>query len=839
MEEVKKYGKTLDEIEGGLMFDDFPESLVDSDEDHNIFDDEFDAANDETFGGGLDNIGENTELENYATQTARLRLDDPVWQNPSSSDHVAPDASAIPFPSFENGEAKDTFQSSLESPFLKKSIWGNGTDNSFNIWGSDFGLTTVPGSSNLDLDFSSLLPDESRPVQVPKETKRSSQIPIMPSSALTLQDFERIQLGEKPDSLADAFKDLQLGSTPVQSKIETSTKVPQPIPSAPGTSKKSQTLPTLPVSALSLEELEQKIMQESQSLNTAKTIQQSQSVSPESNRFAHPPPGFNQNAQQPRIDPMMAQVGIPGVQMPPPMGFQQMGPMMPPPNMPLPRLPPLNPQFIPLIPVWLNAIINNIQLPMGVPPPPPFLFQLLNHYRNPQLVHAMIMQSSIPPNVRQNGPPFGAPVGPHSPGNRVQRKNSGMPSTRTIYDLALDSFAGYMSFKEREWLIRIQFVQCKGSGDPYVDDYYYVKWRENQIENGWTANPTPVDSNLPGLKSEQKKAASSESDKDYHERIRRMNYREMQKERARERDKERQRERQERIDRGEEKKPRQTLSDKFATSLGLPSKSSTHNPRHVLDMKAQVESVDNQAKKMSDEERKIAVQKKLRTMLLRLEGALNLLMEVDELRKTNLSEKSQYRDLTSEDKEQEVEKRTSLIINELMGDDLSKLMQMSKGRTVISRTLKVVSPRDQARIVLAMMSAGGLVSKKMYGEIVLDILPIVHQKVSNLHPDQFKYLVGALNLDNLKRQLLDSNMFVRDMMLTLFLVSVKNNQPLLEWSKATKFSSLKMPSNTPLAIWRKALNAISDSDIKEFADDIKYSGIVDCHDVAQLIEQSL
>lgn len=86
----------------------------------------------------------------------------------------------------------------------------------------------------------------------------------------------------------------------------------------------------------------------------------------------------------------------------------------------------------------------------------------------------MIMQSSIPPNIRQNGPQFSHPSGPHSPGNRVQRKHSGMPSTRTIYDLALDSFAGYMSYKEREWLIRIQFIQCKGSGDPQVDDYYYV-----------------------------------------------------------------------------------------------------------------------------------------------------------------------------------------------------------------------------------------------------------------------------------------------------------------------------------------------------------------------------
>ncbi|CAL2032873.1 unnamed protein product [Caenorhabditis brenneri] len=830
MDEAKKYGKTLEEIEGGLMFDDFPESLADSDEDHNIFDDEFDAANDETFGGGLDNIGENAELENYATQTARLRLDDPVWQNPSSSDHIAPDASSIPFPTFGNGREDDSFKPSFEaeSPFLKKSIWGNGTDSSFNIWGSDFGLSAGPTSSALDLDFGALLPSDPPPVQVPKDTKKSN-IPSMPSSALTLEDFERMQLGEKADTLADAFKDLQLGSTDVKPQPEQAVPLTtiESKPITPGSGSKPA-LPTLPTAALSLEELEQKIMRESQTAQSMKAPQPAGSL--EENMFARPPPGFNQN-MQPRMDHIAHSMGMPGMQMPPPMGFQQMGPIMPPPNMPLPRLPPLNPQFIPLIPVWLNAIINNIQLPMGAPPIPPFLFQLLNHYRNPQLVHAMIVQSSIPPNIRQNGPPtYGPGAGPHSPGNRLQRKHSGMPSTRTIYDLALDSFAGFMSFKEREWLIRIQFVQCKGSGDPNIDDYYYVTWREKQIANGYAASPKSI---------QQKKEATNETPKDYRERIQRMNYREMQKERARERDKERQRERQERIDRGEERKPRQTLSDKFATSLGLPSKSSTHNPRHVLDMRSQVESVDNQAKKLSDEERKIAVAKKLRTMLLRLEGALTLLMEVDELRKANLSEKSQFKDLTSEQKEHEVEKRTSLIINELMGDDLSKLMQMSKGRCVITRTMKVVGPRDQARIVLALMSAGGLVSKKMYGEIVLDILPVVYQKISNLHPDQFKFLVGALSLDTLKRQLLDSNTFVRDMMLTLFLISVKNNQPLLEWSKATKFSSLKMPSSAPLIAWRKALSAVSNEDIKEFADDIKYSGIVDCHEVAELIEQTL
>uniref|UniRef100_A0A8R1DKJ5 Uncharacterized protein n=1 Tax=Caenorhabditis japonica TaxID=281687 RepID=A0A8R1DKJ5_CAEJA len=819
MNEAKKYGKTLDEIEGDLMFGEFPESLADSDEDRNIFDDEFDAANDETFGGGLDNIGENSELENYAKQTELLRLDDPVWQNPSSSERepVAPDASQIPIPfsMYGNGEVNDAFTKSsfeAESPFLKKSIWGNGTDSSFNIWGTDFGLSSVAAPSSLNLDLNSLLPNESATSQRKSESKPSN-IPSMPTSAMTLEDFEKLHFGGKTDSLADALQSLQLGSTSVRDRSTTDSPVEVTVPQAGFVNSR----PPLPSTALSLEELEHKILLDSKPMSH-KSKQPTHPPSSDLERFSHPPPGFHSNVAN--------RMGA-GPTVPP---FPPMGPMMPPPNMPLPKLPPLNPQFLPMVPMWLNAIINNLQLPMGAPPPPPFLFQLLNHYRNPQLVHAMIVQSSIPPNIRQNGPPFGPPSGPHSPGGRIQRKHTGMPSTRTIYDLAIDSFAGYMSYKEREWLIRIQFVQCKGSGDSFIDDFYYVMWREKQIANGWTADP----------KVEPTTETKSESQNDYLERIRRMNYREMQKERARERDKERQRERQERIDRGDDKKPRQTLSDKFATSLGLPSKSSTHNPRHVLDMKQQVESVEHaQAKKMSDEERKIAVAKKLRTMLLRLEGALTLLIEVDELRKQNVSEKSAFKGLTTEEKEQEIEKRTCLIINELMGDDLSKLMQMSKGRSVITRTLKVVGPKEQARIVLALMSAGALVSKKMYGEIILDILPIVYQKIATLHRDQFKYLVGALNLDSLKRQLLDSNMFVRDMMLTLFFISVNNNQQLLEWSKATKFTSLKLPSNASLVFWRKALSVISDNDIKEFAEEIKYSGIIDCHDVAKLIEQSI
>lgn len=192
-----------------------------------------------------------------------------------------------------------------------------------------------------------------------------------------LQDFERIQLGVSTDELTDAFDDLQLGSTSLKlqqtvqpERFDEKSKISESIPQ-----KQASPLPTLPTAALSLEELERKIMEESQA--TIKAQQPTLTASPGQERFSHPPPGFPQN-MPPGIVPHM---GVSGMPMMPPMGFPQMAPMMPPPNMPLPKLPPLHPQFLPVIPIWLNAIVNNIQLPMGAPPPPPFLFQLLNYYR--------------------------------------------------------------------------------------------------------------------------------------------------------------------------------------------------------------------------------------------------------------------------------------------------------------------------------------------------------------------------------------------------------------------------------------------------------------------------
>jgi DNA topoisomerase 2-associated protein PAT1 len=67
-------------------------------------------------------------------------------------------------------------------------------------------------------------------------------------------------------------------------------------------------------------------------------------------------------------------------------------------------------------------------------------------------------------------------------------KRAGLPSGRTICDYAFDPYAGLMSRKEREWLVKIQELQLQGCGNPYQDDYYYtvcVKFLYYTIEYGF------------------------------------------------------------------------------------------------------------------------------------------------------------------------------------------------------------------------------------------------------------------------------------------------------------------------------------------------------------------
>ncbi|PIO67120.1 hypothetical protein TELCIR_11144 [Teladorsagia circumcincta] len=318
--------------------------------------DEIDAINDETFGDDV-HVPLDSELEDYAAQTACLRLDDPgPWDTPGCSKAPAPDASNVPLPDFD--------------------VFGT---SSFSSFGSETMLE--------DLERGHL--------QRPTNISKVSNMSAMPPVAVNVADLER------------RF-------------IEESSGMPPPA---------NQMIP---------------------------------SCSPPQ----FPPPLPSPHAQLP---PRMAPNAPPNFGGVPPMHIPTL-------------LPPFPPMLIPCVPFWLEHLAGRAPcLPPGCPPVPPLLRMCFDTVKDPMVVMDMIRAS----NAGMVPPPFPVPPQTFDRRSQWQRKAPGMPSGRTIEDLAFDQFAGYMSCKEREWLVKIQILQCQGTGNPYDDDYYYTSWREKQIAKGW------------------------------------------------------------------------------------------------------------------------------------------------------------------------------------------------------------------------------------------------------------------------------------------------------------------------------------------------------------------
>lgn len=201
----------------------------------------------------------------------------------------------------------------------------------------------------------------------------------------------------------------------------------------------------------------------------------------------------------------------------PPPGFGQQPPYhqnrreyqrnMPPPNFQQ-HLPPNNKQMY----------NNQMPYPNMTQPPPfngmnPSVMNLMNMHSNQRYPPGM-PRPPFPPHQNFNG--FQGPPPPFpsqnmlayqraSMSNSVRGSNTSlcssrtkkpfMPSTKTISDFAFDPYAGLMSKKEREWLIKIQLIQCMISGDPIEDDYYY-----SVIHQNLKINLIPMFADLEGTK---------------------------------------------------------------------------------------------------------------------------------------------------------------------------------------------------------------------------------------------------------------------------------------------------------------------------------------------------
>ncbi|KAI6179291.1 hypothetical protein M3Y98_00594600 [Aphelenchoides besseyi] len=319
-------------------------------------------------------------------------------------------------------------------------------------------------------------------------------------------------------------------------------------------------------------------------------------------------------------------------------------------------------------------------------------------------------------------------------------KRTGLPSTKTISDFAFDPYAGLMSKKEREWLIKIQLIQCMVTGDPMDDDYYYSLWKERNVL-----------SKAPAEWIVQMKPKYYNFDNTYPS------------------------------DR--------YVPPVFSGSLGRPTHSSTAYPRQILDLhNDSIDDDESTAGKTS--------QRRLRAILLRIENASLALLECrDFLYKSA----KQHENVETNRAQEIVTERYKNIINSVASpDELPTLMLVQKGRFLIGQLILYVDDSQSSGIMETLVKTAAKYSRRIPHDLNNQpLLRAVVTKLRNMDLFVFKHLRETLPVVLLESLLPTSN-FAQQLCLSFMIglcgrdipISEITSGPIGEWLSDTNVNRL-------------------------------------------------
>ncbi|KAK5978068.1 hypothetical protein GCK32_008382 [Trichostrongylus colubriformis] len=395
--------------------DDYLFGAIPDDEEHSYDGaaDEIDAINDETFGDDVQ-VPLDSELEDYAAQTACLRLDDGApWDTPGCSKEPAPDASNVPLPDFDVFRTNSFSSFGSETMAKLDSLWSQRSHNLYDIWGEQKNT-----SRNINCNQSAFEHSDS----LAKQPTVSSGFPLIGG------------ISQLHDSTSRASAYVQqrspvLPAMPQGSTLEDLERSHMQRLSSAGKAPNANIIPPV---ALNATDLERRFIEEAAGIPPP-----SNQVLPPCNPSQFPPPLPSPHSQLPgRVAPNA------------PPSFGGVAPMHIP-----PLLPPLHPMMLPFVPFWLEHLAGRAPcLPPGCPPVPPLLRMFFDTVKDPMVVMNMIRAS----NAGMVPPPF--PLPQTFDRRSWQRKPPGMPSGRTIEDLAFDQFAGYIESASSEISRRIDVI---------------------------------------------------------------------------------------------------------------------------------------------------------------------------------------------------------------------------------------------------------------------------------------------------------------------------------------------------------------------------------------------
>ncbi|VDM07601.1 unnamed protein product [Wuchereria bancrofti] len=713
-------------------FDDFNFDVLseDDDLDGEQPNDNIDAINDETFGVGVGDSILDDDLEQYSKQTAGLQLDDeaPKWFDEPTCSVSAPHPSELPAPPFGFNSFPTMDVSSFHSKNFgdfkmqlgtTDTLWKNvDSTASSSGWSGpklstpqqssayDFINKTVPNQTNF-LTVKNIVPSE----ECSDKSHDIHSLAALPKNALTLEEVERNHVINATKPAAD--------------------------PAA---------LPSPLAGAVALADLERQLLMRPSGHVTVSIpdVDRSTSVLPPDSR----------------IPPMIP---------PPPPPLQRLPfPMLPPFAMQITRahllgqLPELPPGFPPITPQMRAAILSLGPPPMMRMPShpllPPFPFMQ-------QPSHIMSGRPALPsylPCPPQAQMQSHIPQAPHHNMSHSRERSSkltGLVSNKTISDFALSPFAGFVSKKERSWLIKIQQLQCQGCGNPYEDDFYYTSWKQKKMS---------LEKHRQGLKAENQEYVWATANLHHYH----------------------------------------YAPPTFAGSLGKPTLSTVNYPRQLIDLSSDSPDDDDKLSVKSS-----TSQKKLRALLLQLENIALLIIECDD-RHRILCAPSLPQEIQEELKSG-VESRMETIVQTLcLNERLQAVLLINKGRQIFARTLSFANEQQQLHLLKSFFAAlSTLVKKVPSNEMNESLLVPIFKTFSRFSKNALASFINDSKLD-FGSDITVNLVFTTNLLISLLVCCSRQNCSLDACFCSTTLSSLIRPCSQEVKCSLEQCIVLTLADIK-------------------------
>ncbi|XP_059140141.1 protein PAT1 homolog 1-like isoform X2 [Physella acuta] len=345
-------------------------------------------------------------------------------------------------------------------------------------------------------------------------------------------------------------------------------------------------------------------------------------------------------------------------------------------------MPPYSPMFM------ANLFGNAMSRPP--PPAPPHITNIGSPFGSPSAVIAQRQPLAHMPYQQRTGPwehgQLDARTGQHygerrdhynvtrGPGQHAHFQRPQHPTGDYGYREVEDEYAGLMTKKEKDWIIKIQLIQLQ-TDNPYLDDYYYTYY------------------------TMKKKAADREKNQDVTG-DKSNNELELL------------------IPNMVKLEPRTYTPAQFEGSLGRLTAASVHNPRQIIDVcrNASPTNENSTQKSVSKELRKY------RQLLMDIEKGFNIILDVDDIEKKVLALPSENRLPLFEERLEKIQ----AVYDYFMQDDSLKnflpTLGVRKGRKLLARLMPLLDKVQWLSIVTVFLSHLPILIKKDQDEEGLQVL---------------------------------------------------------------------------------------------------------------------